>query len=110
MTDSSVSEDILKKDVDFTITYPNDFDMNWTQIDDIYYYKQPVQPGKETCNLLNECVLKKKGIVVDISAQTIQTSSQDAVKEAWKDIDVKENGTLFKKDSIAISQENEYLY
>ena len=66
---------------------------NWFQVGNYYYYKLPVEPDKNTDNLIANCMLKN-GQVLEILAEAIQSQPSDAVESAWADVDVVENGNL----------------
>ena len=54
----------------------------WTEVDGFYYYKDVVQPGEETANLLKTGI-NLEGIQVTILASAIQSMPDAAVEEAW---------------------------
>lgn len=60
---------------------------SWVKASDgFYYWTSPVAPGTETRVLIKSVSEKKadgKNLVVDISTQAIQSTPDDAVKEAW---------------------------
>ena len=55
----------------------------WTEVDGFYYYKDVVQPGEETANLLTAAGIDLTGIQVTILASAIQSMPDEAVKDAW---------------------------
>ena len=71
------------KDTDYEISIGN----NWTEGDDgYYYYKGSVAPHVQTSNLINTCTVKSNGnytLSVEILADAIQSSPDEAVKRAW---------------------------
>lgn len=60
---------------------------SWVKASDgFYYWTSPVAPGAETDVLIKSMTERKadgKNLVVDISTQAIQSTPDDAVKEAW---------------------------
>lgn len=86
--DQSVDMEGLKEGTDYTMQYPKTLNESWLSIGDIYYYKKPLKPGEKTENLIDQCELKREGLVVDISAQAIQAEPKKAVQEAWKEVRV----------------------
>ena len=54
----------------------------WTEVDGFYYYKDVVQPGDVTANLLNANI-DLTDIQVTILASAIQSMPDGAVKDAW---------------------------
>lgn len=60
---------------------------SWVKASDgFYYWTSPVAPGAETDVLIKSVTERKadgKNLVVDISTQAIQSTPDDAVKEAW---------------------------
>lgn len=92
--DGSISNQIPARGMDYTMTYPASLQTDWFLIDGIYYYKAPLPAGAKTSNLIDHCELKHTGIVVDISAQSIQATPADAVQDAWKVVEVDGNGNL----------------
>lgn len=60
---------------------------SWVKASDgFYYWTSPVAPGAETGVLIKSVTERKadgKNLVVDISTQAIQSTPDDAVKEAW---------------------------
>ena len=81
------------------INVPYDTD-NWFVVDDIYYYKHPVEPGASTLDLLQD----EKEIlvtadndgnrqVIEVFAEAIQSLPEDAVESSWG-VKVNDDGTL----------------
>ncbi len=81
-------------DTDYVITYADETnaDTNWEKGSDGYwYYKLPVNVGKETEELIESCSLKD-GVTepdgyylsVEIVASAIQSTPESVVKEQWK--------------------------
>lgn len=66
--------------------------------DGFYYYKNPVAPNVSTANLINSCTVKKDNdpytLCVEILADAIQSTPTSAVKQAWPNVTVDNNGTL----------------
>ncbi len=89
---TSISKNAPIQGVDYRLVLTNNFSDNWFRINDVYYYKKPVKSGEETAVLIDECKeLKPKSkekLVVDISAQAIQTNPEEAVTDAWKEVEV----------------------
>lgn len=61
---------------------------NWVKASDgFYYWTSPVAPGAETGVLINRVTELKategRNLVVDISAQTVQATPDEAVHDAW---------------------------
>ncbi len=102
LADGSISNQAPTLNTDYTIAYSKDLNSNWILIDDIYYYKKPIQATEKTSNLIDRCELKQAGIVVDISTQSIQANPKYAVKEAWKVVESDKNGNLKKVDTTII--------
>ena len=81
---------------DYTI-YINSAD--WVlKSDGFYYYKNPVAPNVSTANLINSCTVNKANdqytLCVEILADAIQSTPTSAVKQAWPNVTVADNGTL----------------
>ena len=65
----------------------------WDLIDEIYYYREPVEPGEKTADLLaGSSVIplrdegegdNRKRQVVEVFAEAIQSEPLDAMKESW---------------------------
>lgn len=94
--DGSVSNHIPAVDTDYTISYPATLNEQWLEVNGVYYYKMPLEPGAQTTNLIDQCELKQTGIVVDISTQAIQATPAKAVHDAWKVVEAKGDGGLIQ--------------
>ena len=61
----------------------------WDLIDEIYYHREPVEPGEKTADLLNDSSVitlstkDGKRQVVEVFAEAIQSEPQDVMKESW---------------------------
>lgn len=73
-------------DGEYTVTYSNS--ENWIKgTDGFYYYKTALTAGKSTENLIDKVEWKQpagnENLIVDIFAETIQSTPDEAVSEAW---------------------------
>ena len=95
MSDDKTKVTALKPidDTDYVITYADEANAatNWEKgLDGYWYYKLPVNVGKETEELIESCSLKE-GITapygyylsVEIVASAIQSTPETVVKEQW---------------------------
>ncbi len=79
------------KGEDYQMTAPNiSASGDWMPgSDGFYYYKDPVEPGRSTSNLIDRCVQLQEGpetgytLSVEIIAEIIQSTPVDAVQESW---------------------------
>lgn len=90
--------DILAK-TSPTINVPYDTD-NWFVVDNIYYYKHPVEPGASTLDLLKDegqivvsMDAAKNRQVIEVFAEAIQSLPEEAVESSWE-VEVNNDGTL----------------
>lgn len=98
LDDGSISNLPPVSGSDYTISYPDSLNSDWLQIGDTYYYKKVLPAGEKTSNLIEHCELKTNGIVIDISAQSIQADPASAVQDAWKVVKADGNGNLENAD------------
>lgn len=88
---------------DYTLIFANDLNVNWIQATDgFYYYKNKVNAEGQTAKLIESCKEMNpsddRKLVVDIVAEAIQANPKDAVEDAWKAIDVADDGALKKAE------------
>lgn len=98
--DHCISTNIPVEGSDYSIKFAENFDINWFKVDDIYYYKYPVDKGEEIA-FIEECKEKMKKenekLVVDISVQAIQSTPMEAVTDAWKKVVVDKDTKQLKE-------------
>lgn len=80
------------------ISVPLNDDGKWFVKDNIYYYKEPVEPGKSTTNLLESKLVVSPDQdgsrqVIEVFAEAIQSLPKDAVGSSWG-VKVNDDGTL----------------
>lgn len=89
---------VVKDSKDLSINYDTS---KWIEKDGIYHYKEPVEPGKSTSNLLTrDITLTTNGEgddltrqVVEVFAEAIQSLPEEAVESSWG-VEVNDDGTL----------------
>lgn len=63
-------------------------DSNWIDVDGIYYYRVPIEPGEATGNLLKEVISnnKRKGmnLKVDVLAQSYNANQIKEIEDVWQ--------------------------
>lgn len=81
---------IVPKPVDPAIVWGAE---GWFEVNGIYYYEDPVASSDKTTNLIDQVTVTlpdnyNYSYHLDILAEAIQADPADAVKDAWKDVDV----------------------
>lgn len=56
---------------------------DWVKLDQYYYYRMPLASGASTTDLLDSDIAMEAGQVIEVLADTVQTSPDQAVKDAW---------------------------
>ena len=55
----------------------------WQKIGNYYYYTKPVSGGTATGNLLKDSIELEENQVIDVIAEVVQATPDDAVKNLW---------------------------
>ena len=102
--DEKILGDIPNED-DYTITYPENLKDCWIPAEDgFYYYIDKVDSQDKTTQLIEKCESKvtdlDKYLVIDIITEAIQANPKDAIEDAWRAVDVNEDGTLKKAEVL----------
>ena len=56
---------------------------NWVELGEYYYYNAPLTAGSTTENLLESSITMTEGQVIEVLADTVQATPEQAVTETW---------------------------